>query len=118
MSYVSYWLITAVFVHVTCILYDPQHVSAMEWRQQIDNAKSTMELIGILEPTATRAAQILDKIMGRSIAFRTLSRRTQTPELMLTTSCRSRSNESRFYLLCTKPTYSDGSRGNVEPILG
>lgn len=64
--YACYWLVTAIFVHVTCLLYDPQHVLAMQWRQRIDEAKTALEEMGSFEPTALRAAQILDKIMGES----------------------------------------------------
>lgn len=62
--YACYWLVTAVFVHVTCLLYEPQHESALAWRQQIENSTATLKWMGSFLPTAARAAQILDKIMG------------------------------------------------------
>jgi transcriptional regulatory protein GAL4 len=64
--YASYWLVTAVFVHVTCLLYEPQHASALDWRQKIEDSKSILERIGPFEPTASRAARILDKVMGET----------------------------------------------------
>lgn len=62
--YASYWLITAVFVHVTCLLYEPQNASALDWRCKIVDSKSALERMGTFEPTALRAAAILDKIMS------------------------------------------------------
>lgn len=63
--YSCYWLVTAVFVHITCLLYDPQNAFAMTWRQHIENSKGAFESMGTIEPTAKRAARILDKIMGK-----------------------------------------------------
>lgn len=63
--YTCYWLVTAIFVHVTCLLYEPQHGLAMSWRQRIDEAKIALENMGSFEPTALRAAQIFDKIMSK-----------------------------------------------------
>lgn len=63
--YACYWMVTAVFVHVTCLLYEPQHPSASVWRQKIVDSKSTLERMGAFEPTALRAAQILDKVMSK-----------------------------------------------------
>ena len=63
--FASYWLITAVFVHVTCLLYDPLHEQAPGWRQKIQDAKDTLEYVGTTEATAARASQILDKVIGK-----------------------------------------------------
>lgn len=62
--YACYWLLTAVFVHVTCLLYQPQHASALLWRQRIEESTTTLKWMGSHLLTAARAAQILDKIMG------------------------------------------------------
>lgn len=64
--YACYWLVTAVFVHVTCLLYEPQHTLALSWRQQVDDAKMALENMGAFEPTGLRAAQIFDKIISKS----------------------------------------------------
>lgn len=69
--YACYWLVTAVFVHVTCLLYDPLHVSGMSWRQHIENSKAVLNSMGPFEPTALRAAQVVDKIMGKLPFFYT-----------------------------------------------
>lgn len=62
--YACYWLVAAVFVLVTCLLYDPYHDSAESWRQQIESSKVALEEMGTAEPMALRAARMLDKIMG------------------------------------------------------
>lgn len=67
--YACYWLVTAVFVHVTCLLYEPQHASAPSWRQTIEDAKAALVRMGSLEPTAVRAAHILDRIMSKTRFF-------------------------------------------------
>lgn len=62
--YAFYWLVTATFVPVTCILYDPQHSLSPDWRSLIEMSKSALTSFGVTEPTALRAAQIIDDIMG------------------------------------------------------
>ena len=62
--YATYWLVTAVFVNVTCLLYDPYNVLGPEWRQQVETSKLVLENMGTIEPIAKRAASILGKIMG------------------------------------------------------
>ncbi|KAH7162013.1 fungal-specific transcription factor domain-containing protein [Dactylonectria estremocensis] len=62
--YATYWLVTAVFVPVTCLTYDPYHSSALEWRAQIEQSRDVLEQMAMIEPIAGRAIQILSKIMG------------------------------------------------------
>lgn len=65
--YACYWLVTAVFVHVICLLYEPQHQSALHWRRQIEDSKVTLKLLGSFEPTAVRAARMLENLMGELV---------------------------------------------------
>ncbi|KAH6679025.1 fungal-specific transcription factor domain-containing protein [Halenospora varia] len=60
----TYWLVTAVFVNVTCLLYDPYNELGPAWRQQVETSKLVLESMGTIEPIAKRAASILGKIMG------------------------------------------------------
>ncbi|KAK4938327.1 hypothetical protein LTR10_021211 [Elasticomyces elasticus] len=62
--YAFYWLVTATFVPVTCLLYDPQHWEGPEWRQLIEMAQGVIDNFGALETTALRAAHIINDIMG------------------------------------------------------
>ncbi|KAL3418237.1 fungal specific transcription factor domain-containing protein [Phlyctema vagabunda] len=62
--YATYWLVTAVFVLVTCLVYDPYHSLSFDWRQQVGNAKLALESMAHIEPLAKRAAVILEKIIG------------------------------------------------------
>ena len=64
--YATYWLVTAVFVSVTCLVYDPYHPLALSWRQQIHNTKLILEKMAEIEILAKRAAFILQQIMGMS----------------------------------------------------
>jgi transcriptional regulatory protein GAL4 len=63
--YGCYWLVTAVLVHVTCLLYEPQHEMAMSWRQVIENVQTTLKCMGPFEPLAMRAAQVVERIMSK-----------------------------------------------------
>ena len=62
--YACYWLVTAVFVHVTCLLYSPQHDFAPTWRQQIDFAKAALEDMAYYELTAARAVNIIRQLLS------------------------------------------------------
>ncbi len=62
--YAFYWLVTATFVPVTCLLYDPQHWEAPDWRRLIEMAQGVIDSFGALEPTALRAAHIINDIVG------------------------------------------------------
>ncbi|KAH7169943.1 fungal-specific transcription factor domain-containing protein [Dactylonectria macrodidyma] len=62
--YATYWLVTAVFVPVTCLTYDPYHSSALAWRVQIEQSRDVLEQMAMIEPIAGRAIQILSKIMN------------------------------------------------------
>lgn len=62
--YATYWLVTAVFVSVTCLIYDLHHPSAVVWRGQIENSQKTLQTMAVFEPIAGRAALILSRIMG------------------------------------------------------
>lgn len=63
--YAFYWLVTATFVPITCLLYDPQHAASQEWRQLVDMSKVALDGFGTFEPTPVRAAQIINDIMGK-----------------------------------------------------
>lgn len=63
--YAFYWLVTATFVPITCLLYDPQHTASSGWRQLVEMSKTALEGFGTFEPTAFRATQIIDDIMGK-----------------------------------------------------
>lgn len=63
--YATYWLVTAVFVHVTCMIYDPLHASAAVWRDQIEDSQKTLEKMALTEPVAERALSILHRVMGK-----------------------------------------------------
>lgn len=64
--YACYWLVTGTFVHVACLLYDPQHERSLEWKQEIESAQLALEEMGVYEQTAARAARIINKVMGKS----------------------------------------------------
>ncbi|KAJ6086252.1 hypothetical protein N7486_010533 [Penicillium sp. IBT 16267x] len=68
--YACYWLVTAMFVHVACLLYDPGHERSLDWRQEIEGARLALEEMGAFEQTAAQAARIINKIMGKSISLR------------------------------------------------
>jgi transcriptional regulatory protein GAL4 len=89
--YACYWLVTAVFVLVTCLLYDPYHASVQSWRKQIESSKVALEEMGAAEPTALRAARMIDKIMGMIVPF-SKNKRTPLKDLSFTdcSICRSR----------------------------
>ncbi|KAE8306331.1 fungal-specific transcription factor domain-containing protein [Aspergillus transmontanensis] len=61
--YACYWLVTATFVHVACLLYDPQHECSLDWRQEVEGARLALEEMGVFEQTAARAARIINKGM-------------------------------------------------------
>lgn len=62
--YATYWLVTAVFVNVTCLIYDPYNSLSPVWRQQAESSKLILQNMGAVEPIARRAASILGKIIG------------------------------------------------------
>jgi hypothetical protein len=63
--YACYWLVTATFVHAICLLYDPQHEFSLKGRQGIEDARRVLVEMGVFEPTAARAARIIDKVMRK-----------------------------------------------------
>lgn len=67
--YACYWLVTATFVHVACLLYDPQHECSFDWRQEVEGAQLALEEMGVFEQTAARAARIINKVMGESLSL-------------------------------------------------
>lgn len=64
--YATYWLITAAFVDATCLLYAPYHVSAPQWRQEVEGSKVALQEMGVVEPMAERAARMLENILSES----------------------------------------------------
>ncbi|PSK53756.1 Cutinase transcription factor 1 alpha [Elsinoe australis] len=62
--YAFYWLVTATFVHITCLLYDPVHLEALEWRQMIQLSREALGSLGDYERLATRATTIMDQLLG------------------------------------------------------
>jgi transcriptional regulatory protein GAL4 len=67
--YATYWLVTAVFVNVTCLIYDPYNGLSPVWRQQAESSKLILETMGAVEPIAKRAASILKNIIGKIVKF-------------------------------------------------
>jgi hypothetical protein len=67
--YACYWLVTATFVPVACLLYDPQHECSFDWRQEVEGAQLALEEMGVFEQTAARAARIINKVMGESLSL-------------------------------------------------
>lgn len=65
--YAFYWLVTATFVPITCLLYDPQHTASSDWRQLVEMSKTVLDSLGAFEVTALRAAQIIDDIVGKTL---------------------------------------------------
>ncbi|KAE8379816.1 fungal-specific transcription factor domain-containing protein [Aspergillus bertholletiae] len=63
--YACYWLVTATFIHITCLLYEPNHEWCLAWREEIENARSTLEEMGVFEPIAAQATRIINAVMGR-----------------------------------------------------
>lgn len=63
--YATYWLVTSVFVSVTCMVYDPYHDSALEWRSEIEQARATLQTLAVVEVIADRAVYILSRILGK-----------------------------------------------------
>ncbi|KAF4980055.1 hypothetical protein FDECE_17952 [Fusarium decemcellulare] len=62
--YATYWLVTGVFVNVTCLVYSPRHSLAMAWRAQVEQCTETLQRLAGIEPLARRATHILSKIMN------------------------------------------------------
>lgn len=62
--YATYWLVTSVFVLVTCLVYDPFHPLAFEWRAEIEQARATLQVLAVIEVIAERAVHILSGILG------------------------------------------------------
>lgn len=63
--YATYWLVTAVFVIVTCLIYDPQHVSALEWRQSVEQVQQVLDKLAPMEPIAAQAQHVLSRMMSK-----------------------------------------------------
>ena len=61
--YACYWLVTAVFVHITCLLYAPNHASATEWRRHIELSRGALESMSQYELTALRAVRVIDQLL-------------------------------------------------------
>lgn len=64
--YACYWLVTAVFIHMTCLLYDPQHFSSWDWRQHIELSKTALEDMGSFELLAARAVRMIDQLLSKT----------------------------------------------------
>lgn len=64
MWYACYWMVTAVFVHITCLLYEPQNNLAADWRHHINLARGVLETMSKYEVTAVRAVRLIDQLLG------------------------------------------------------
>lgn len=62
--YATYWLVTAVFVTITCLVYDPTHSLAAEWMVQVERSRTTLERLSNVESIAARAFHLISKILG------------------------------------------------------
>lgn len=65
--YATYWLITASFVHATCLAYSPIHALAPQWKNSIERAAQALQTLGRVHLMAGRARSLLHKLLGELI---------------------------------------------------
>lgn len=61
--YAGQCLITAVFVHIACLLYAPTHTASHDWRHHIQLARITLEGMSQYELNALRAVRVIDQLL-------------------------------------------------------
>ena len=64
--YATAWLITASFVQATCLIYMPDHTLATGWRESLQEAVASLQLLGSSLESALRARDIIQSVLGKS----------------------------------------------------
>ncbi|OAL53735.1 hypothetical protein IQ07DRAFT_640775 [Pyrenochaeta sp. DS3sAY3a] len=64
--YATYWLITASFVQATCYIYNPVHILAEKWHEQLQQAVICLAKLGQAHGMALRARDILLRLLEQS----------------------------------------------------
>ena len=85
--YATYWLITASFVHATCLAYAPVHSSAEQWKSQLKRAANVLGTLGSAHLMANRARRLLERLLGMStplmVSYRVMKTRVHLAYLQL-----------------------------------
>ncbi|KAI7204130.1 hypothetical protein KC316_g847 [Hortaea werneckii] len=67
--YATYWLLSASFVHATCLVYAPRHSDSMQWRQKLERALEVLRLVAPVQAIAVRAQRLFVALIGRYESF-------------------------------------------------
>lgn len=64
--YATYWLLSASFVHATCLVYVPRHSDSIRWRQKLELALEVLRLVAPVQAIAVRAHRLYVALIGKS----------------------------------------------------
>lgn len=75
--YATYWLLSASFVHATCLAYRPADAAAVQWKYRLERALEVLQVLAPAQGVAVRAQKLLTNLVGKStpVPSNTLTRR-------------------------------------------
>lgn len=68
--YATYWLLSACFVHATCLAYRPRDAAALGWKFRLDKALEALRVLAPAQGVAVRAQKLLANLVGECTLIR------------------------------------------------
>ncbi|KAM0723614.1 hypothetical protein Q7P37_000602 [Cladosporium fusiforme] len=63
--YATYWLLSASFVHATCLAYKPADTSALQWKFRLERSLEALQILAPAQGVAVRAQRLLSNLVDR-----------------------------------------------------
>lgn len=62
--YATYWLLSASFVHATCLAYKPADSAALQWKFRLERSLEALNVLAPAQGVAVRAKRLLSNLIG------------------------------------------------------